>query len=59
MNMLKSIGAVIAGFLTVVVLSIGTDFALESLDVFPRKVSPHCTQQGCCLWLSSIVASIR
>lgn len=34
---LKSIGTVLAGFITVVVLSIGTDFVLEALDVFPPQ----------------------
>jgi len=31
----KSIGAIVAGFVTVVILSIGTDFLLESIGVFP------------------------
>jgi len=31
----KSIGAVLAGFVTVFVLSIATDFVLESLGIFP------------------------
>ena len=31
----KSIGAVLAGFVTVVVCSIGTDFILEAMGVFP------------------------
>jgi hypothetical protein len=35
MKTLKSIGAVVAGFLTVVVLSIGTDKILEATGVFP------------------------
>jgi len=35
MNTLKSIWAVVAGFLTVVVLSVGTDFVLEALGIFP------------------------
>lgn len=35
MNILKSIGAVVGGFLTVVVLSVGTDSILEALGVFP------------------------
>ena len=34
-NTLKSIGAIIAGFVTVFVFSAGTDFVLESLGVFP------------------------
>jgi hypothetical protein len=33
--MVKSIGAVVAGFLTVVLLSVGTDFILEFLGFFP------------------------
>lgn len=33
--MLKSIGAVFAGFLTVVILSIVTDATLEALNIFP------------------------
>ena len=35
MKSLKSIGTVVAGFLTVVVLSVLTDFILESLGIFP------------------------
>lgn len=31
----KSIGAVLAGFITVLVFSIATDFVLESLGIFP------------------------
>ena len=33
--MIKSIGAIVAGFLVVVILSTGTDFVLESLGIFP------------------------
>lgn len=33
-NILKSIGAVVAGFFTVVLFSIGTDFVLEAIGVF-------------------------
>jgi len=32
---LKSIGAILAGFFTVAILSIGTDSVLESADIFP------------------------
>lgn len=32
---LKSIGAILAGFIMVVVLSIGTDSVLESVGIFP------------------------
>jgi hypothetical protein len=35
MNTLKSIGSVAAGFLTVVVLSVGTDAVLEKVGFFP------------------------
>ncbi len=34
-NTLKSIGAVLAGFVAVVILSVGTDSFLEMLGVFP------------------------
>ena len=39
-NTFKSIGAVIAGFITVVILSIVTDFVFESLGVFPPQNDP-------------------
>ncbi len=35
MNLLKSIGAVFAGIIAIVLLSTGTDFALENWGVFP------------------------
>ncbi len=35
MQIIKSIGAVLLGFLTVVVLSMGTDWILEAVGVFP------------------------
>ena len=34
-NIFKSIGAVLVGFIAVVILSVGTDFILESLGIFP------------------------
>jgi hypothetical protein len=34
-NIFKSIGAVLAGFLIIVVLSVGTDFILEAAGVLP------------------------
>jgi len=34
-NIFKSIGAVLAGFITGLVLSVGTDFVLESFGIFP------------------------
>ena len=39
-NTFKSIGAVLTGFITVVILSIGTDFILESLSIFPPQSDP-------------------
>ncbi len=35
MNTFKSVLAVFAGFITVVILSVGTDFILETLGIFP------------------------
>lgn len=35
MNKLKSINSVLVGFIVVVILSVGTDYVLESLDIFP------------------------
>ena len=32
---LKSIGAILAGFMTVAILSVGTDIVLETLGIFP------------------------
>ena len=46
MNTLKSIGAVLAGFLAVVVLSVGTDFVLESLAIFPSQSEPAAYTAG-------------
>lgn len=37
MNYLKSIAAVVAGFLTVVILSVGTDFILQTTGIFPPQ----------------------
>lgn len=39
-RILRSIGAVFAGFLVVVVLSLGTDVALRSAGVFPPWTQP-------------------
>lgn len=41
MTLLRSIWAVLAGFLTVVVLSVGIDFLLESLRFFPPQSEPE------------------
>jgi hypothetical protein len=46
MNTLKSIGAVLAGFLTVVVLSMGTDYVLEKLGTFPPQSEPRLYTAG-------------
>lgn len=46
MRLIKSIWAVIAGFLIVVLLSMGTDFVLESLGVFPPQSEPGLYTAG-------------
>ncbi|MGB2870179.1 MAG: hypothetical protein WBD36_17150 [Bacteroidota bacterium] len=40
MKTLKSSRAIVAGFLTVVVLSVGTDFVLEKYGIFPPQSEP-------------------
>lgn len=40
MTTLKSIGAVFVGFITVVLLSVGTDFILETAGIFPPQNEP-------------------
>ncbi|NOT76794.1 MAG: hypothetical protein HOP08_17855 [Cyclobacteriaceae bacterium] len=37
MKTLKSIGAILAGMITIVLLSIATDYILESNDIFPTR----------------------
>ncbi len=39
-NILKSIGAILTGFIAVFVLSVGTDIILEKLGVFPPQGEP-------------------
>jgi len=39
-NIFKSIRTILAGFITVVILSIGTDFVLESTGFFPPQNKP-------------------
>ncbi len=46
MNTLKSIWAVFAGFLTVVLLSVGTDYGLETLGLFPPQSEPAAYTAG-------------
>ena len=41
MKILKSIGAVVAGFLTVVILSIVTDMILEGIGFLPPATKPE------------------
>jgi len=41
MKILRSIGAVLAGFVAVVVLSVGTDAVLEGTGVFPPPDKPE------------------
>lgn len=41
MKILKSIGAVLAGFVTVAALSIGADMALGALGIFPPVTRPE------------------
>ncbi len=53
MKTFKSIGSVLAGFITVVVLSVGTDFILETLGVFPPQSEP-----GSYTWWMLMVALI-
>ncbi len=40
MSKLKSVAAVLAGFVTVVILSTGTDFVLEAAGIFPPQSDP-------------------
>src|SRR5688572_5564018 len=56
-NTLRSIGAVLAGFITVFVLSIGTDFILEKLGFFPPANEPEA-YTGWMLILALIYRSI-
>lgn len=46
MNILKSIGAVVAGFVTVVILSIVTDIVLEAVKFFPPQDKPELYTGG-------------
>ncbi len=46
MNTLKSIWAVLAGFLIVVVLSVATDYVLETIGVFPPQSEPGLYTAG-------------
>ncbi len=45
-NIFKSIGAILAGFVTVVALSIGTDSVLEATGLFPPQNRPELYTSG-------------
>ncbi len=49
----KSIGAILAGFITVFVLSVVTDLALEKLGVFPPQNEP-----GAYIWWMLLLALV-
>lgn len=53
MKLLKSIGAVLAGFMAVVILSIVTDFIVESLKFFPPA-----NQSTAYVWWMLLIALI-
>lgn len=55
MKTFKSIGAVVAGFLTVVILSIGTDAVLEGIGFFPPATKPEAYT----FWLLFIALAYR
>ncbi len=46
MNILKSIGAVLAGIITIVLTHTGTDYVLESLGLFPPQSEPAAYTPG-------------
>ena len=48
---MKSIGAILAGFLVIVVLSIGTDTVMHALSIFPPMGKPMADS----LWLLATV----
>ena len=45
-NTVKSIGAIIAGFLIVVILSVGTDVLVESIGILPPATQPEAYTNG-------------
>ncbi len=55
MNTAKSIGAVFAGFLTVVILSVGADAVLESAGIFP----PPSKQELYVTWMLAVAFAYR
>lgn len=57
MKQLKAVGAVLAGFITVVVLSVGMDLILESLVFFPPQDQPEA-YTGWMLMIAFVYRSI-
>jgi len=59
-NMLRSMGAILAAFVTVFVLSLGTDFLLEAAGVFPgfKEQQAHGMHTWWMLLLATIYRSI-
>ena len=55
MSFLKSAGAVVAGFLTVVVLSMGTDSVMEKTGIFP----PISAQGLFVTWMLALALAYR
>ena len=55
MNMLKSIGAVLAGFISVFVLSVATDVVLEKTGIFPGATHPELYAQ----WMFAVALLYR
>jgi len=54
MNILKSVGSVAAGFITVVVLSVVTDLLLEKFGVFPSQDPSQYVQ-----WMLGLALAYR
>ncbi len=55
MKILKSIGAVVAGFVIVVILSTATDFLVESVGIFPPATQP----QDYVTWMYALALAYR
>lgn len=55
MKVLKSVGAVLAGFISVAVLSILTDMIMESTGIFPPVSEPLATMD----WMLAIALAYR
>src|SRR5262245_60808837 len=55
MEILKSIGAVVAGFVAVLVLHTGTDFVMESSGIFPGASNPELYAS----WMLAVALAYR